>query len=72
MHLSYGEGKGVHKIMPYAILLFHLLSCKEKVSFASKELLNICTMCEMFAPESSRSGAAPQGKVRGEVRGSDS
>lgn len=51
--------KGVHKIMPHAILLLDLLSHKEKVSFTSKEVSNAYIMCEMFFSESGRSGAAP-------------
>lgn len=58
--------------MLYSILLFDLLLCKEKVSFTGKELLNVYTMCEMLVPESSKSGAAPQGKMSSELRGSDS
>lgn len=54
-----GREKGVHQIMPYAILLFHLLSHKEKASFIRQEVLNAYTMCEMYFSESSKSGAAP-------------
>lgn len=60
IHLGYGGGeKGVHKTMPYAILLFHLLSHKEKASFISQEVLNAYTTCEIYFSESSKSGAAP-------------
>lgn len=49
-----GREEGVDKIMPYAILLFDLLSkiyflcftSKEKVSFTSKGVSNGYNMCE--------------------------
>lgn len=67
-----GREKGVHKIMPYAIFLSDLLSRKEKVGFTSKEVSNAYTMCEMFFSEGTKGGAAPEGKMSWELRGSDS
>jgi len=54
-----GREKGVHKVMPYTVLLFDLLSCKEEVSFTTKGVANGHAMCEMFFPEGSKSEAAP-------------